>query len=73
MGGLVDQCEAWGLVTREPDGRDGRARLIRFTATGLAWLLAFEQAVQQAQDEFQAQVGADVATVVRIGLEVYAN
>lgn len=73
MGGLVDQCEAWGLVTREPDGRDGRARLIRFTETGLAWLRAFEQAVSQAQEEFDAQVGANVATVVRIGLEVYAN
>ena len=73
MGDLVDQCEAWGLVTREPDERDRRARLIRFTVTGLAWLQAFEQAVSQAQGEFENQVGAQVATVVRIGLEVYAN
>ncbi|MEP6557703.1 MAG: MarR family transcriptional regulator [Burkholderiales bacterium] len=73
MGDLVDQCEAWGLVTRQADERDRRARLICFTETGMAWLMAFEQAVQQAQTEFQSQVGADVATVVRIGLEVYAN
>jgi len=25
MGDLVDQCEAWGLVTREPDPRDARS------------------------------------------------
>ena len=73
MGDLVDQCEAWGLVTRAPDERDRRARLIKFTPTGLAWLRAFEQAVGQAQDEFESQVGTEVATVVRIGLEVYAN
>ncbi len=73
MGDLVDQCEAWGLVTRACDERDRRARLICFTDDGLAWLRAFEQAVGQAQREFEAQVGAEVATVVRIGLEVYAN
>src|SRR5690606_4308936 len=48
MGDLVDQCEAWGLVTREADARDARARLIRFTPTGLAWLMAFKEAVARA-------------------------
>src|SRR5687767_6551685 len=51
MGDLVDQCEAWGLVKRETDSRDRRARLVRFTPTGLAWLAAFEQAVAQADQE----------------------
>ena len=37
MGDLVDQCEAWGLVTREADPLDARARKVRFTPTGLAW------------------------------------
>ena len=32
MGDLVDQCEAWGLVTREPDPLDARARRVLFTA-----------------------------------------
>lgn len=73
MGDLVDQCEAWGLVTRERDRRDARARIVRFTDAGLGWLRAFEDAVRQAEAEFHEQVGADVATVVRIGLEVYAN
>ena len=30
------------------------------------------EAVQQADAEFRAEVGADVATVVAIGLEAYA-
>jgi DNA-binding MarR family transcriptional regulator len=73
MGELVDQCEAWGLVVREPDPRDARARLVRFTPTGLAWLAAFERAVTQAEAEFRAEVGEEVATVVALGLEAYAG
>lgn len=73
MGDLVDQCEAWGLVTRAPDPRDGRARIVKFTPTGLAWLQAFREAVTQAEAEFRAEVGTEVATVVAIGLEAYAG
>ena len=73
MADLVDQCEAWGLVTREADPRDARARLIRFTPLGLDWLRAFQQAVAQAEAEFRDAVGAEVATVVAIGLEAYAG
>jgi DNA-binding MarR family transcriptional regulator len=73
MGDLVTQCEAWGLVQRTPDPQDARARRIVFTETGLAWLRAFEQAVAQTEAEFKQEVGADVATVVSLGLEAYAN
>jgi DNA-binding MarR family transcriptional regulator len=73
MGDLVDQCEAWGLVMRAPDDRDRRARVVRFTTVGLSWLAAFELAVAQAEQEFRAEVGADVAIVVALGLEAYAG
>ena len=73
MADLVDQCAAWGLVTRSSDPRDARARLVRFTATGMAWLQAFRDAVAQAEAEFRAEVGDDVATVVAMGLEAYAG
>jgi len=73
MADLVDQSEAWGLVVREPDPKDARARLVKFTPTGLAWLDAFHQAVRQAEDEFRAEVGSDVATVMALGLEAYAG
>lgn len=73
MGDLVDQCAAWGLVQRDADPLDARARRIVFTAAGLDWLAAFEQAVAQAEAEFREAVGDEVATVVRIGLEAYAS
>ena len=73
MGDLVTQCEAWALVQRTPDPQDARARRIVFTDTGLAWLRAFEQAVAQTEAEFKQEVGADVATVVSLGLEAYAG
>ena len=73
MADLVDQCMAWGLVTRQPDPHDARARRVCFTPTGLAWLQAFHDAVAQAETEFRAEVGDDVAAVVSIGLETYAS
>ena len=67
MGKLVDQCEAWALVTR-----DARASRVQFTTIGLAWLAAFRRAVAQAEAELRAAVGTEVATVIQIGLEAYA-
>lgn len=73
MADLVMQCEAWGLVTREVDPHDARARRVRFTDAGLVWLRAFHDAVNQAEAEFREAVGEDVATVVALGLEAYAD
>lgn len=73
MADLVDQCEAWGLVRREVDRHDKRARRVVFTESGLLWLQAFRDAVTQAEAEFRQAVGADVATVVALGLEAYAS
>lgn len=72
MGTVIDQCEAWGLVERRADPQDGRACRVMFTALGVEWLQTFGRAVQQAQAEFSAQVGQEVATVVALGLEAYA-
>ena len=72
MGKLVDQCVAWGLVHRQPDVRDARAVRVVFSATGLIWLKAFEDAVRQAEAELKQAVGDQVATVISIGLEAYA-
>jgi DNA-binding MarR family transcriptional regulator len=73
MGTLVNQCEAWGMVTREPDPQDARARQLRFTATGVAWLNAYRAAVEQAELELRQAVGEEVATVLAIGLEAYSG
>lgn len=73
MGALVTQCEAWGLVQRTPHPGDARARHIRFTETGLAWLQACAQASAQAEDEMRAAMGLEVCTVVTLGLEAYCG
>ena len=73
MGDLVTQCEAWGLVTRQSDAYDKRAKKVMFTNDGLLWLGAFERAVAQSEGEFRAAVGYDVATVVSLGLEAYGG
>jgi DNA-binding MarR family transcriptional regulator len=73
MGTLVDQCEAWGMVTREPDPTDARARRVRFTHTGLAWLNAYRDAATQAEAELRQAIGDEVATVIAIGLEAYGG
>lgn len=73
MSDLVTQCEAWGLVTRELDAHDKRAKKVMFMADGLLWLGAFERAVAQAEAEFRAAVGQDIATVVALGLEAYGG
>jgi DNA-binding MarR family transcriptional regulator len=73
MGTLVSQCEAWGMVQRDDDPTDARARRVRFTAIGLAWLDAYRLAVHQAQEELSEAIGADVATVVALGLEAYSG
>ena len=58
MGDLVDQCEAWDLVTRAPDPRDARARIVRFTPTGLLWLAAFRDAVIAGRTGYLAGLAA---------------
>ena len=73
MGDLIDQCDAWGLVRREPDPYDKRARRVVFTESGLLWLEAFRVAVTLAEEEFRQAVGTEVATVVALGLEAYAG
>ena len=73
LAALVTQCEAWGMVQREDDPRDARARRIVFTASGLAWLQAYQAAVDQAQAELAQAVGDEVATVVALGLEAYCG
>jgi DNA-binding MarR family transcriptional regulator len=73
MATLVDECEAWGLVQREADSRDARAKTVMFTETGLQWLAAFQAAVLQAQAELERDVGEQVARVMSIGLEAYAR
>jgi DNA-binding MarR family transcriptional regulator len=73
MANLVDECEVLGLVAREPDAQDARAKRIAFTEAGRLWHAVYQEAVQVAEAEFKTEVGAEVATVVALGLEAYAG
>ncbi len=71
MGELVDQCAELGLVSREADPSDGRARIIRFTPAGLAWLEAFREAVDLAEREMRKELGKAAMDVLVQGLSAY--
>ena len=73
MGTLVNQCEAWGMVQRTDDPGDARAKRVQFTAIGLAWLAAYEDAVRQAEAELHEAISPEVATVIALGLEAYGG
>ena len=73
MGALVTECEAWGMVQRENDPTDARARRIVFTQSGMAWLQAYHDAAAQAQREMQDAIGIEVCTVIALGLEAYGG
>jgi DNA-binding MarR family transcriptional regulator len=70
---LIDQCEALTLVERMPDPVDGRARIVRFTPTGLAWLDAFGHAVACAQREMAKEVGKPAMAVLLSDIARYAT
>ncbi|MFC5322280.1 MarR family winged helix-turn-helix transcriptional regulator [Bradyrhizobium oligotrophicum] len=71
MGELVDQCAELGLVAREADPHDGRARVVRFTPAGLKWLAAFGDAVDVAEAEMRKQLGKAAMEAIVQGLSVY--
>lgn len=73
MGELVQQCEAWGLVKRQPAPHDRRARLIVFTQSGLDWLDAFRRAVLRAESEMRQELDDAITTVLTLGLEAYGS
>lgn len=73
MGELVQQCEALGLVETATDTRDRRARLVRFTGRGLAWLDAFRAAVDEAEREMREEAGDAAMESVRRALASYGR
>lgn len=71
MGELVDQCAALGLVDRIADPSDRRARIVKFTRAGRAWLNAFRDAVDIAEREMRAELGKTAMDAILKGLAAY--
>jgi DNA-binding MarR family transcriptional regulator len=57
VGQLVDDLVALGVVERAPDPRDGRARLVRFTARGRDGLLHGVAELRAMETELASAVG----------------
>jgi DNA-binding MarR family transcriptional regulator len=71
MGELVDQCTELGLVDRVADPADGRARIVKFTRTGLTWLDALRDAIDVAEREMRAELGKATMDTILKGLVAY--
>lgn len=72
MGELVVQCEGLGLVYREPDPTDARAKIVKFTSSGLGWLEAFKSALEQAEREMRQALGTLCVDGLAAALKSYA-
>lgn len=70
---LIDQCEQLGLVVRQPDPTDRRARVVCFTDQGQAWLTAFGRAVRKAEKELLEEIGPEAADVLLGALAGYGG
>src|SRR5579871_1475963 len=53
----LDDLERLGLVLREPDPRDGRGVIVRYTARGVAGLRVARARMEAIEREFATQVG----------------
>jgi DNA-binding MarR family transcriptional regulator len=70
---LIDQCEQLGLVLREADPADARARVVRFTEEGRLWLAAFGKALQKAERELVREIGEPAAQALYGSIACYAD
>jgi DNA-binding MarR family transcriptional regulator len=65
---LVDSLEQRGYVERVPDPRDGRARLVRFTARGWQQVRTALQIIGDIEDEWAQLLGRRKFAQLRRGL-----
>lgn len=56
---LLDELEGTGLVTREPDPADRRARTVRLTAAGETRHAAAQAVIRRMEDELLDHLSAD--------------
>jgi DNA-binding MarR family transcriptional regulator len=71
LGELIVQLEKLGIVMREPDPTDGRAKIVRFTGQGMAWLEQFHEAVEETEAEIAAALGPALYLALKESLLQY--
>ena len=70
---LVDRGEALGIVERAPDEDDKRAKLVRFTPSGVAMLEDMRCGVEAAERRLAERVGSELLAEVHAVLRAYAG
>lgn len=73
MGEIVEQCEQLGLIRREVDKADARAKIVRFTDLGLEWLEAFRVAIEKAEEEVREELGYLRCDAIIASLHAYGE
>ncbi len=68
---LLDKTEALGLVARQPDAGDGRAKIIVFTRIGLRLLEHIGRGTGSAEQRFADVVGEPFVAEMLVNLERY--
>lgn len=68
VGQLVTELEEMGVLTREPDPEDGRAKLVCFTPRGRQSLLEGLAVLGEIEADLQARLGPRRMTALRSGL-----
>ena len=68
---LVDRAERAGLVTREPDPADTRAKIVRLTPAGMQTRALLRQSSGVAVDRMATAIGAERVAAVRRALAAY--
>ncbi|GAB3159905.1 MarR family winged helix-turn-helix transcriptional regulator [Amycolatopsis sp. NPDC004378] len=70
---LLDGLEAAGLVVREPDPADRRARIVRLTPSGARRHASVRAGIRVVEDRRLAGLDADAQRVLRSALAHLAN
>jgi DNA-binding MarR family transcriptional regulator len=70
---MIDQLEAMGFVTRSADTEDRRAKLVKFTPSGLRLLETIRKAVAAGERELAARIGDTAVADLRAALLVYCR
>ena len=70
---LLDALEAEGLVAREPDPADRRARVVRLTREGIRRHAAVRDAIREVEEQKLAGLSPQARRVLRSALAHLAN
>jgi DNA-binding MarR family transcriptional regulator len=73
MGEMVDQLLAMGLITREPDALDRRAKIVAFTPEGRRLLTVIRKAVLACEEDVRARIGTRAHAALRAALTAYCR